>query len=117
MTGEEAQSIIIEKGFGFCLGKREKFTRVFLSPVSRARDLFAGDGKDVCLSRAMFFGCDRGDKESWRGALNCAAPGEVPRLPGKDSTNMEKEDGAERYRRLGVEPMNNKRNHIRIARC
>ena len=66
-------------------------------------------------AHAMFFGCDRGDKESWRGALNCAAPGEGPRKPYKDGTNIKKEEGAKRYHRLGVKPRNHKWNHIRIA--
>ena len=41
-TGETTKSVILEKGFGFCLGKGEKYTRVFISSVNTAEDLFSG---------------------------------------------------------------------------
>ena len=69
-TEEETQSIVLEHGFGFCLGKREKFTRVFISSISRAVDLFAEEEDDTNIPRAMFFGCDNGDSKSWLGKLN-----------------------------------------------
>ena len=114
-TELDTRSILLKPGFGFCLGKRERYIRVFLSSIEKVEVLFMDGDSAPQRAHAIFFGSDRGDRESWRGALNCATPGKGSRLPGMDSTNIEKEDGAERYRRLGVEPMNNKRNHIRIA--
>ena len=116
-TGEETQSIIIETGFGFCLGKTEKFTRVFLPPVKGAGDLFSGDGKDACLSSVMFFGCDNGNHKNWLGKLNVDVPaaefenGEA--LKGR--CGMKRLSDSERKCRLGIIPENEERNQIRIA--
>ena len=55
-TGTESQSIIIEKGFGFCLGKKEKITRAFLSYVNRAVDKFDENVTTEMKPYALFFG-------------------------------------------------------------
>ena len=53
--GEETQYIALEHdGCGFCLGKREKFTRVFISSVSRAADLFAKKGMLLAYPELSF---------------------------------------------------------------
>ena len=65
-----SQSIILEPGFGFCLGKKEKFTRAFLSWANRAVDKFHNDEASAIRPQAMFFGCDRGDNMCWLDELN-----------------------------------------------
>ena len=64
----------------------------------------------------MFFGCDRGDLNSWRCALNCKAPAreyEGLHLPDRTESPEMKID--KRFLRLGIVPQNNRRAHIRIA--
>ena len=116
-TGKETQSMIIEHGFGFCLGKKEKFTRVFLSSVNRTVDLFSEDEHVAKVPRAMFFGCDNGDNESWLGKLNNNILA-AEYKNNDDSLNYRKAailNESERNKRLGITSINNKRNIIRIA--
>ena len=73
-TDEDTRSILLKPGYGFCLGKRDRYARVFLSSLDCVDDLFA---QSECVSRqphAMFFGSEKGDRESWRGAMNVEVP-------------------------------------------
>ena len=47
-----------------------KYTRVFISPVNTADDLFSEGGGPIGMPRAMFFGCENGNHENWLGELN-----------------------------------------------
>ena len=73
-TGEDTRSILLKPGYGFCFGKRKRYTRVYLSSLDCADVLFSDSEPGPQRSHAMFFGCDRGDLKSWRCALNCKAP-------------------------------------------
>ena len=89
---------------------------MYLSSLDCADDLFNESEPGPQRSHAMFFGWDRGDLKSWRCALNCKAPareyGEL-HLPIRSESPEKKID--ERFLRLGIEPLNNRRAHIRIA--
>ena len=70
-TGKSSKSIVLESGFGFCLGKRERYTKVYISSLERASDEFMGvDGGSSNQAHAMFFACDSGDEGSWLKELN-----------------------------------------------
>ena len=115
-TNVESRAILLKPGFGFCVGKRKKYARVFLSSPEKADDLFKDPDTTPLRAHAMFFGCDRGDKESWRGALNCDVQEQEPGKPNCQVNEKGANEGVdERYRRLGVEPRNKRRNQIRIA--
>ena len=117
-TEEVTQSIILEQGFGFCLGKREKFTRVFISSVNRAVDLFAEDEIVDSIPRAMFFGCDSGDSKTWLGKLNADTPAkEFKKSVGLrgGGCKIDPLEETDRNQRLGILFKNHKRNQIRIA--
>ena len=115
-TGEDFKSIILKPGFGFCLGKRERYTRVYLSSLDCADDLFSDAELISQRPHAMFFGCDRGDHESWRCFLNSKSPAqEYKKLVLPDKTEKREMKIDERFRRLGIELRNNRRAHIRIA--
>lgn len=108
------KSIILKPGFGFCLGKRERYMRVILSSFVEAEDLFMKLDVAPKRSHALFFGIDGGDQDSWRGALNsknlAKKYGEIF-APDKGGLAKMKE----RFHRLGIEPQNSRRNQIRIA--
>ena len=115
-AGEDFKSIILKPGFGFCLGKRERYTRVYLSSLDCADDLFSDAKLMSQRPHAMFFGCDRGDHESWRCFLNSKTPAqEYKKLILPDKTEKREMKIDERFRRLGIELRNNRRAHIRIA--
>lgn len=102
---------------GFVLGKREKFTRVFLSSVSRAVELFAEEEDVTNIPRAMFFGCDNGDCKSWLAKLNA----NIQAMEFKNNDDLlgcRKQrilTDSDRNKRLGIISMKSKRNQIRIA--
>ena len=52
--GKETQSIILEQGFGFCLGKREKLTRVCISSFCRTANIFDKDRKPLTDPKLYF---------------------------------------------------------------
>ena len=54
-TGEDIKSILLKPGFGFCLGKRERWTRVFLSSLDFADDLFSDSELAPPRPHAIFF--------------------------------------------------------------
>ena len=116
-AGEVTQSVVLEKGFGFCLGKGEKYTRVYISSVSKADDVFSEGDDAGGRSHAMFFGCDEGNQENWLGKLNAEVPAvefknrEV--LKGRRKT--ERLSDSDRKCRLGIVSENERRNQIRIA--
>ena len=113
-TGGESHSIILEQGFGFCLGKREKLTRVLISPVNRAVDIFDEEWVKESRPRAMFLGYDKGDQMSWLGELNAKKQDPEFRIRrGHLKTGWPKE--SDRKGRLGIVSKNHKRNWIRIA--
>ena len=116
-TDEETRYILLEPGFGFCLGKRGKYARVFLSSPESAENCFIDSKLKASHSHAMFFGCDRGDLESWRGALNGDSPAEEynRKHNTRKSADQVGAKDSDRCRRLGIESWNNKRNYIRIA--
>ena len=115
-TCEDTRSILMKPGFRFCLGKRDQYARMFVSSLDCIDDLFI---QSECTSRrphAIFFGSDKGDVESWRCALNIEVPApEYSKKNLKKIIEKVKIKVDERYRRLGIELRNNKRNHIRIA--
>ena len=55
------KSIVLEPGFGFCVGKRDRYIRVLLSSFVRASDKFQGPEVNSFISHALFFGSDAGD--------------------------------------------------------
>ena len=113
-TDGRTKSILLGPGFGFCIGKRERFLRVFLSSLDVANDLFNNTEMGQHRSHAMFFGCDGGDNGNWRGVLNSKKYAQEYR--GHFDLNKSHIVNAnDRYARLGVQVMNNKRNIIRIA--
>ena len=115
-SADNARSILLNPGFGFCFGKQEKYSRVFLSSFDGAEELFNDPESAPQRPHAMFFGCDKGDLESWRGALNAEAPAqEYKELNLQNRFGRPEVRTEERARRLGVEPVNNRRAHIRIA--
>ena len=114
-TGKDTQVLILDPGFGFCLGKRGKFTRVFLSSCDRASDKFVEDELPDGRSHAMFFGCSRGDQESWLGALDAEVQAiEFSQDLVSRSERKEIEDN-DRNVRLGIDFKNHRWNQIRIA--
>ena len=89
---------------------------MFLSSFDGAEELFNYPESAPQRPHAMFFGCDKGDLESWRGALNAEAPAqEYKELNLQNRFGWPEVSTEERARRLGVEPVNNRRGHIRIA--
>ena len=67
--------------------------------------------------RAMFFGCDNGDTKSWLGKLNANIQA-VEFKNNDDLLGCRKPrilTDCDRKKRLGIIPMNSKRNQIRIA--
>ena len=54
-TGKMTKSIVLESGFGFCLGRRKRFTRVFISSFERAKDRFEDMDPNVKPAHALFF--------------------------------------------------------------
>ena len=115
-TKDDARSIKLNPGFGFCLGKQAKYARVFLSSFDCAGELFNDSESTPTSHQAMFFGCIGGDLDNWRWALNSKDPAQeyrghnLPNKVGRPDAKLDK-----RFRRLGVELQNNRRAHIRIA--
>ena len=72
VTGGESESTIIEQGFGFCMGKKEKLTYIF--SVYRAVDKSEENDPFVNSPQAMLFACDGGDQTSWLGELDSVVP-------------------------------------------
>ena len=114
-TGRETEALILDPGYGFCLGKREVATRVFLSSCDRASDKFVADELTDGRSHAIFFGCAKGDWGSWLGDLDSKEQAvEFTQVPPADNEKRWKED-KHRMNRLGIENKNHKWNQIRIA--
>ena len=111
------QSITLEHGYGFCIGKMEKLTRVFISSINSAAEMFSEDSPKASRPRVVFFGCDEGDRRNWLSELN--SDGQAVEFQrwrskiGRHKANLNSEN--ERNRRLGIETRNNLRNQIRIA--
>ena len=62
-TGKDTKSVLIDPGLGFCLGKRQRHTRVFITAITRAADMFSNNTvMNAPRAHATFFGCDMGDK-------------------------------------------------------
>ena len=113
---DDARSVLLNPGFGFCLGKQAKYARVFLSSVDCAEELFNDSESTPMRPQAMFFGDVGGDLDSWRCALNAKAPArEYKGLNLQDRVGRPDVKLDKRFRRLGVELLNNRRAHIRIA--
>ena len=69
-TVNNETSVILDPSFGFSLGKRERLTRVFLSRVTSAEDMFIGLDTALPRAHATFFGADVRDEYSWLERLN-----------------------------------------------
>ena len=54
-TGKENKFVFLDPGFGFCVGKRERHTIVFLS-IYRAKDTFCDSGGVSHQAHSTFFG-------------------------------------------------------------
>ena len=65
----------------------------------------------------MFFACDGGDQMSWLGELDSVVPDIwfKNRRNGSGPRKVKSMSQSDRCRRLGIEPINNRRNQIRIA--
>ena len=59
-TDKVTKSLLLDPGLGFCVGKRERFVRVFLSSIDIAEDLFVHSKLVQHRSHALFFGNYRG---------------------------------------------------------
>ena len=116
MTGNKSRYLLIDPGFGFCIGKGEKYTRIFISAADRTVDLFSEEGILPERAHAIFFSCDQGDDASWPGKLNS---GILASNSGGDYAKIQKRtdfmSDADRNHRLGLEYKNFRRNQIRIA--
>ena len=112
VTGDKSRLMVIKPGFGFSLGKRERYTRVFLSSPVTPEILFSGISLKKCQARAIFFACTSGC-ECWLNELDVQNPSTLFRQP--IVVTERKENTSEWNRRLGVKPLNKKRNSIRIA--
>ena len=113
---KETKSIILEPGFGFCIGKRKMFTKISLSSFDRASDRFDGEERMTSEAHALFFGCDTGDEGIWLGELNSqdlAPEWRIERNPPKKIDDTRR--NSERTWRLGLANKNPKQNWIRIA--
>ena len=90
---------------------------MLISSISRAVDLFAEEEDDTNIPRAMFFGCDNGDSNSWLGKLNA----NIQALEFKNNHDLlgcrkpRILTDSDRNKRLGIISNNSKRNQIRIA--
>ena len=118
ITGNVTKSIVLGPGYGFSMGKRERFTKVFLSAFDKAIDEFKGEAGDRPQAHAIFLGCDMGDQESWLGKLNASVQARDYRLDAPSNEHLKKvTKDNERLRRLGIElkNQNHKRGQIRIA--
>ena len=118
------KSIVLEPGFGFCVGKRDRYIRVLLFSFVRASDKFQGPEVNSFISHALFFGSDAGDEGSWLCELNVEDQAvEWSNHEGKFSHDKKKWNNRKRWRmkdsdrisRLGIESKNFRRNQIRIA--
>ena len=115
LRGENLKkSIILEPGFGFCIGKRKKYTQVFLSAIDRASSRFEVAEKGIVVAHALFFGCDMGDRDTWLGELNATDLAQEWITEGS-LFSYKVEKTSERIHRLGLEIKNFKKNWIRIA--
>ena len=118
VTGKLSKSVVLEPGYGFCLGKRERYTKVYLSSFERASHKFSEDVEMLsCMGHALFFGCDSAERKSWLKELDSKKPAaeyqKMVRLLCGNRSRIELEK--ERNFRLGVEVSNIRRNQIRIA--
>ena len=108
------KSIVLKPGFGFCLGKRERYMKAIISTFVKVEDLFTSLDVATQRAHALFFGFDGGDQESWLGALNSKSLAkEYGEIIGRDKAGHARMK--ERFHRLSIEPQNNRRNQIRIA--
>ena len=116
-TGCVSQSIILKPGFGFCLGRKEKLTRVFLSSINRVVDKFHEAESPVHRPHAMFFGCDRGDQMTWLDELNSDVQDTqfIKMSNGLGRRKMKRMKESDLLNRLGIQSKNIRRNQIRIA--
>ena len=115
-TGEENKSVFLDPGFGFCVGKRERYTRIFLSSICSAKDMFDDIEKVTHRAHATFFGSDGGYQNSWLEGLNAKIMAtEYFGGGAKQFNRPETTDTLERNRRLGIKLRNNRRHQIRIA--
>ena len=117
LMGEKvSKSIVLEPGFGFCIGKMERDIKIFLSSFNRASDRFLMAEQNTA-AHALFFSTDIGDKGSWLCELNA----NLSDLSRDCSGGVVSRDGGsfakpkERNHRLGVVLKNTQRNWIRIA--
>ena len=116
-TGDNVTSVILDPSFGFSLGKRERFTRVFLSRVTRAADMFIGLETVPQRAHATFFGTDVRDEWSWLERLNSKdqAVEYKPSMGFKPQNRTKLTEAEERHLRLGIKVKNSRRDQIRIA--
>ena len=112
VTGVESRLLLIRPGFGLCWGKRDKHTRVFLSCPLITESAFSKGDSEMCRGSAIFFGISSGI-ESLLDELNVENPSILYKQP--NFQNQRNEVVKERNRRLGIEPINNRINSIRIA--
>ena len=112
LTGDKSRLMLIKPGFGFSLGKRERYTRVFLSSPVASELLFQGRSSRKGQARAIFFACSS-ESNSWLNELDVQSPSNLFKQPSVMAER--REITSEWNRRLGIEPLNEKRNSIRIA--
>ena len=112
MRDDESRLILIKPRFGVCWGKREKHTRVFLSCALAPKSFFKNCDLLKRNARAIFFGSSPGPG-CWLKELDAENPLDIFKQP--SLMNQRKEIVREWNRRLGIEPIINKRKSIRIA--
>ena len=118
ITGNVVKSIVLAPGFGFSMGKRERYTKVFLSSFDRAVNKFAEEDGGKHLAHAIFLGCDMGDRGSWLEMLNTKVQAVEYKMKGCSPSNEQTKKltkDNDRNRRLGIQLKNPKRSWIRIA--
>ena len=115
-AGKDCECVLLDPGFGFCVGKRERHTRMFLSSIYRAMDVFDDTGKAAHQAHATFFGCDDGDENCWLEGLNAETWATEYMNGGFKQQNRKGiMDTSERNLRLGIKFRNVRRHQIRIA--
>ena len=118
ITGKVVKSIVLAPGFGFSMGKRERYTKVFLSSFDKAVNKFVEEDGCKLLAHAIFLGCDMGDQGSWLEELNTKIQAVEYKLKVSSPSNEQAKKLTKdnnRNRRLGIKLKNPKRSWIRIA--
>ena len=114
-TGRDTQILILNPGFGFCIGKRGQFTRVFLSSCVTASDKFVEGELPNGRSHAMFFGCAKGDQENWLADLDSNVQAIELSQDLLSRSKRRQNENNDRNLRLGIDCKNYRWNQIRIA--